>query len=501
MAKLYKRSKVTGAPWYASYTETLPNGKTRKRRISTGTPDKATAQQILAKLQSDAAVRQHGIVDPQADAVARESTRPIEEHLVDYENKLVTAARSENYISDTLMHIREYVDHSGAVSAGDFTAATANAWAASHKKKGMAARTIQKRLTSIKGLSNWLTGEAKLIRDPFLSVSKPDPKGDRRRERRMLLPTEWPWLVKAMHANVDRYGITPGERLLVYRLAIQTGYRSGEVSKLGRGNFHLDGKTPFVRLASSNTKNKQTANQHIDTGLAADMRVHLATKTPGASAFALPERREMVKMLQEDLAVARDLWLKDAKTPDERAQREHELFLCIKNESGEELVFHSLRHTTGAWLAMRGVEAKVIQSVMRHCNINLTFDTYGHLIDGAKFAAIQANADMVAAPAVIAATGTDACVPFVSKPDAKPCVEAAGACEHADDERQTKTAAFKSQKAAKNKRNATPCESPQDVTSSAQGGDRTRTEVSPRRILSPVCLPIPPPGLEEVARL
>lgn len=85
----------------------------------------------------------------------------------------------------------------------------------------------------------------------------------------------------------------------------------------------------------------------------------------------------MVKMLQEDLAVARGLWIKDAETPDERARRELELFLCIKNESGEELVFHSLRHTTGAWLAMRGIEAKVIQSVMRHCNITLTFDTYG----------------------------------------------------------------------------------------------------------------------------
>ena len=34
---------------------------------------------------------------------------------------------------------------------------------------------------------------------------------------------------------------------------------------------------------------------------------------------------------------------------------------------------------SGAWLALAGVHVKTIQSVMRHKDVTLTLDTYGHL--------------------------------------------------------------------------------------------------------------------------
>lgn len=477
MAKLYKRSKVTGAPWYASYTETLPNGETRKRRVSTGTPDKATAQQIIAKLQSDAAVRFYGIVDPHADAVAREAKRTIESHLIDYTNKLTTAGRSQGHIDRTCNHIREYATHAGIETVGEFAADTATAWTASLKKSGIAARTIQGRLTSIKALSKWLTSESKLMRDPFASISKPDPKSDRRLERRMLLPTEWPWLVRALNEGEIVHGMDATERRLLYRLCIQTGLRSSEVRSLGRGHFHLDGKSPFVRVVSGETKNGKNANQNIDANLANDLKRHLAKKLPKASAFNLPEAWKMAEMLRVDLAAARRLWLHETKDTDERAKREQSTFLEPTNEAGESLDFHSLRHTCGAWLAMRGVQAKVIQSVMRHSSITLTFDTYGHLIAGAEAAAIMDNADMTSVANVLAATGTDGtCVPFVSQDDALPCVDDAGVCEQGLIETgfiETLQGAFKP---ANHDEFAMSCETVRDDTTSRTGVTRTRNQ-------------------------
>lgn len=91
--------------------------------------------------------------------------------------------------------------------------------------------------------------------------------------------------------------------------------------------------------------------------------------------------------------------------PDERAKREKELFLTPENEVGEVLDFHAPRHNCGAWLAMRGVQPKVIQSVMRHSTITLALDTYGHLIAGAEAAAIQSNADRTAVSAMLAEAG------------------------------------------------------------------------------------------------
>jgi site-specific recombinase XerD len=38
---------------------------------------------------------------------------------------------------------------------------------------------------------------------------------------------------------------------------------------------------------------------------------------------------------------------------------------------------HSLRHTTGAWLAMQGVPMRAIQSILGHSSINVT-EQYSH---------------------------------------------------------------------------------------------------------------------------
>ncbi|MCA9367984.1 tyrosine-type recombinase/integrase [Candidatus Kaiserbacteria bacterium] len=59
------------------------------------------------------------------------------------------------------------------------------------------------------------------------------------------------------------------------------------------------------------------------------------------------------------------------------------------DSQGQTVDFHSLRHTCGAWLALRNVNPKVIQAVMRHSSISLTLDTYGHLMPSAHEDAIK----------------------------------------------------------------------------------------------------------------
>jgi integrase len=57
----------------------------------------------------------------------------------------------------------------------------------------------------------------------------------------------------------------------------------------------------------------------------------------------------------------------------------HPEFLSVHDSNGSSLDFHAFRHTCGAWLALAGVHTKIIQSVMRHKDVKLTLDTYGHL--------------------------------------------------------------------------------------------------------------------------
>ena len=71
------------------------------------------------------------------------------------------------------------------------------------------------------------------------------------------------------------------------------------------------------------------------------------------------------------------------------------------------LDLHSLRHTCGAWLAIKNAHPKTIQAVMRHSSITLTMDRYGHLVPGQEADAIaQLDTLLNAKPIPLSATGT-----------------------------------------------------------------------------------------------
>jgi integrase len=109
--------------------------------------------------------------------------------------------------------------------------------------------------------------QSRRLVDPLVSVTKPNPKADRRRERRMLLPEEWQWLRATSVDWVERFGMAAKERLLLYAVAIQTGLRSSELRSLSRGRLFLDGDQPFVTCKAGSTKNRKDARQYISAGI------------------------------------------------------------------------------------------------------------------------------------------------------------------------------------------------------------------------------------------
>ena len=114
----------------------------------------------------------------------------------------------------------------------------------------------------------------------------------------------------------------------------------------------------------------------------------------------MPHESYLARMLRDDLAAARNAWLKEAKDdPQEYAQRQQSDFLADTNHDGEITDFHSLRHTCGAWLAMTGAPPMVVQTVMRHQSIGLTMDTYGHLFPGQAADAVGRMRSMLTTPA------------------------------------------------------------------------------------------------------
>jgi hypothetical protein len=196
-------------------------------------------------------------------------------------------------------------------------------------------------------------------------------------------------------------------------------------------------------------------------------------------------------MLRADLADARRLWLKAATDSEERMRREQSDFLSDVNHEKERLDFHSLRHTCGAWLAMAGEHPKVVQTVMRHCSITLTMDTYGHLFPGQEADAVGrlkgwlANAKTEA----LQATGTHDPAPearsaWRSARDAEGCVQGARRCDEETEARAnhpTKKASSKTLQLA-NLRDSVRDDAKRNESS--RSGTRTRTREYPHGILS-----------------
>jgi integrase len=407
MATIFKRGGKgkRGGRYYISYFD--HKGKRQSR--SSRTTDKATAERIAAKLEADAALRRDGVVDPELDAICDQSRRSVESHVKDYEAKMRAANLASQHISTTIAYIRTICKDRKFEKVADITSDGVHQYAGSLKDQGRSTRTIQAYLTAIKGFTKWLAAQYKLPRDPLASVKKPNPKADRRRERRMLLPAEWQWVRATLAEGAERYEMPAEERMLLYAVAIQTGLRSSELRSLTRGRLFLDGNEPFITCKAGSTKNRQDARQYIQPALAALLREHIATKAPQASVFGMPPRSDVAGMFRADVADARLAWLKAAKQDSEEHLRRVESdFLGEKNHEGEFLDFHSLRHTCGAWLAMTGAHPKAVQSVMRHSTITLTMDTYGHLFPGQDAATVARLPNMLASePIALRATGTD----------------------------------------------------------------------------------------------
>src|SRR5262245_23205746 len=107
--------------------------------------------------------------------------------------------------------------------------------------------------------------------------------------------------------------MNPGERVALYAVAIQTGLRSAELRSLTKTDLFLSSDKPFVRCRAEHTKNTQEARQYIQADLAAELRRIVATKTPSASVFNMPEEWRVADMLRGDLAAARKTWLDEVK--------------------------------------------------------------------------------------------------------------------------------------------------------------------------------------------
>ncbi len=222
---------------------------------------------------------------------------------------------------------------------------------------------------SLKHFGVWMVNDRRVSESPFRYLKNISSDGTERHPRRSLDIDEARRLLETTQLAPERFGMTGYERALLYRVAIETALRANELRNLTISSFDLGACT--VTAVAVHSKNRKEYTLPLKEDTAAILEDFFAGKMPGVRAFKVPAKP--IDMLRPDL--------EDAKIP-------------YVDDAGRYADFHALRHTTGSFLVASGAHPKVVQSIMRHSDINLTMGRYTHLFRGQESKAVAKLPDL-----------------------------------------------------------------------------------------------------------
>lgn len=222
--------------------------------------------------------------------------------------------------------------------------------------------TQRKRYRHVRVWLNWCVKQGYIDRSPLDDLSKPKKET---KEPAYLKPADVDRLLIAIDhhrdTTTDAVGRTPDVQWLrdVIQVAVATGLRRGELAALRWADVDLDDGRIHVRHRGD-FKTKGNAERRVP--LVGD---------------ALDTLRRMDEDRTDDLDGPVFV---DRRGLPVRPDRMTKRFKTMAGVAGldERVRFHSLRHTCGAWLSMKGVPMRIIQAILGHSSISVT-ERYSHL--------------------------------------------------------------------------------------------------------------------------
>jgi len=365
-----KKAIVETAKWYIEYRSA--EGVLRK---VAGFTDRKATEQRAAELEKDAERVRSGYKPKEHEQL----NRPLAEHLQEYGQYLLDKGTTPRQAQQVYRRALGIVEGCHFVRWSDIRASRIQSFLADLRtdredERGLSAQTTNWYLQAIKQFCNWMVAEGRVSENPVAHLKRLNVKTDRRHDRRALELQELRQLLESTVKGAKRFGMTGYERYLLYRFAVETGLRANEIRTLTVGSFDLDKLTVTVKAGYSKRRREDVLPLRPDT--ATLLREFLKDKLPTVKAFGGSYEQltdKTADMLKADLADAGVPYVDDAERYAD---------------------FHCLRHTTGSLLAASGVHPKIVQSLMRHSDINLTMSRYTHIFAGQESQAVAELPDL-----------------------------------------------------------------------------------------------------------
>lgn len=359
-------ASVFRKPGSKKYTLSWTGDDGRRHRRA-GSTDRAQSLRLAQKLEADALEVRLGLKDPAEAARRIAAALAIATHLSDYRASLLAKGDGAHHARNTHNALARLFRDAGIGTLAEL--APDKLQAALGRLKGQrSARTVNHTLGACKSFARWLhlVGRLKEVPPGLVALRRYSEREDRRVTRRALSADEvsrllsaaehGPWLIAKRDGRGGKIlaKISGHERMMLYLVALGSGFRAEELRTLTPVRFQLDGENPTITILACYSKRKRTDVQPIAAALAAKLGPFLARKPAGEPWVALPV--DAAKMLRTDLEAAG---------------------IPVKTDAGT-LDFHSLRHTYISNLIASGVDPKTVQVLARHSTITLTVDRYSH---------------------------------------------------------------------------------------------------------------------------
>ena len=355
-----KRIKEKSAKWYIV---ARVGGKIVRTPAYT---DKAASQAKLVEWVKAHERGQAGILDP----FRKHLEAPIGQHLDAYLAVLGTTTRDERYRREVKRVISKVVRQTRMTTLRDFTAEAVNDYMLAATSK---AATRNGERTKLVVFGNWLVRSKRLPANPLdrFTVQPHKPQEGETKRLRRALPADqlklllvavrdWPLartrnVAKLRPAWRDMLARRGRERHLVYRTALLTGLRRGELSRLRLQ--HLDLEAGAIRLPENYTKNSKPAVIPVVPSLLAELRAWAKEQRlkPADRLLTVPDHRNLTRLHRKHLQLAG---------------------IPYQDDRGRYADFHSLRMSAAVYLRLAGIPAKERQLFLRHAKLSLTTETY-----------------------------------------------------------------------------------------------------------------------------
>ena len=210
------------------------------------------------------------------------AAKPMTEHINDYAASLRAKGTSEAQIKLVTGRAKRLCEACGFTQFRDLDATKVEQHLLarrSAKKRPISVQTSNHNLAALKAVVRWMVADGRATSSPLARLKPLNVRVDRRHDRRALTPDELETLIDAATLGSTYYGISGPDRAVLYRAAVATALRRGELASLTVGSFNL-GKQPTVTVEAAYSKRRRRDVLPLSSDVARLLKKYFGDSSP-----------------------------------------------------------------------------------------------------------------------------------------------------------------------------------------------------------------------------